>query len=173
VPPARIAVWLVVSTVTLLFAAFTSSYLVRRTGPDWQTLQMPVILWFNTVVLALSSLSLEWSRREGLRQQLTRLRTGITMTTALGVVFLVGQIVAWRHLAATGIFLASNPHSSFFYLLTGAHGLHIVGGLGALFYAVGKTRTAGSVTAVLEPVNTFWHFLGVLWIYLLVLLFWI
>jgi len=95
------------------------------------------------------------------------------IATVLGVVFLAGQILAWRQLAATGIFLASSPHSSFFYLLTGAHGVHILGGLIALFYAVGKTRTTGSVEAVFEPAATFWHFLGVLWLYLLVLLFWI
>ena len=173
VPPAQIAVWLVVATVTLLFAAFTSTYLARRMEPDWQTLQMPGILWLNTAVLALSSLMLEWSRREGLRLRLPRLRAGLILATVLGVVFLAGQIMAWRQLAATGIFLASSPHSSFFYLLTGAHGLHILGGLLALFYAVGKARTAGSVVAVVEPASTFWHFLGVLWLYLLVLLFWI
>jgi cytochrome c oxidase subunit 3 len=173
VPPSRIAVWLVVATVTLLFAAFTSTYLARRAEPDWQRLQMPGILWLNTAVLAISSVLVEWSRRAGLRLLLSRLRAGIMMATALGVVFLGGQIVAWRQLAATGIFLASSPHSSFFYLLTGAHGLHILGGLLALFYAVGKTRTAGSVEAVVEPIGTFWHFLGVLWLYLLVLLFWI
>ena len=173
VPLARIAVWLVVATVTLLFAAFTSTYLARRMEPDWQTLQMPGILWLNTAALAVSSFLLEWSRREGLKQQLPRLRAGLMIATVLGVVFLAGQILAWRQLAATGIFLASSPHSSFFYLLTGAHGVHILGGLIALFYAVGKTRTTGSVEAVFEPAATFWHFLGVLWLYLLVLLFWI
>lgn len=172
-PPGLIAVWLVVATVTLLFAAFTSTYLARRTEPDWQTLQMPGILWLNTALLALSSLLLEWSRREGLKQRLPQLRAGLTMATVLGVVFLAGQILAWRQLAATGIFLASSPHSSFFYLLTGVHGLHIVGGLGALFYAVRKAGSAGSVEAVVEPAGTFWHFLGVLWLYLLVILFWI
>lgn len=172
-PPARIAVWLVVATVTLLFAAFTSTYLARRTEPDWQTLQMPGILWLNTAVLAVSSLLLEWSRREGLRLRLPRLRAGLITATVLGLIFLAGQIMAWRQLAATGIFLASSPHSSFFYLLTGAHGLHILGGLIALFYAVGKTRTTGWVEAVFEPAATFWHFLGVLWLYLLMLLFWI
>ena len=173
VPSARIAVWLVVATVTLLFAAFTSTYLARRTEPDWQTLKMPGILWLSTLVLALSSLVLEWARRAGLRLQIQRLRMGLITATVLGLVFLVGQVAAWRQLAETGVFLASSPHSSFFYLLTGAHGLHLAGGLLALFYAVGKARTAGSVEAVVEPVSTYWHFLGVLWLYLFVLLFWI
>lgn len=173
VPPARVAVWLVVASVTILFAAFTSTYLARRAEPDWQALPMPAVLWLNTGVLAVSSLLLEWARRAGLRRQLPQLRTGLMLGTGLGLVFLAGQVVAWRQLAAAGVFLATNPHNAFFYLLTGAHGLHLTGGLLALFYAVGKAKDADSVGAIVEPVATYWHFLGGLWLYLFALLFWI
>ncbi len=173
VPPARIAVWLVVATVTILFAAFTSTYLARRAEPDWQALQMPGVLWLSTSVLGLSSLLLEWARRSGLRRQLQQLRRGLLLATGMGLVFLAGQVAAWRQLAEAGIFLATNPHSAFFYLLTGAHGLHLAGGLVALFYALARARNADSATAVVEPVATYWHFLGALWLYLFVLLFWI
>lgn len=172
VQPARIAVWLIVATVTILFAAFTSTFLARRAEPDWQAVPMPGILWLNTGVLAVSSAALEWTRRGARRLSLGRLRSGLILATVLGLGFLAGQIAAWRQLAAAGVFLATNPHSAFFYLLTGAHGLHLLGGLLALFYASWKVRDA-STGGIVDPVATYWHFLGALWLYLFILLFWI
>ena len=172
--PARIAVWLLVAAITILFASFTSTYLVRRGESDWRVGPLPSILWVNTAVLLLSSATMEWARSRGRRGQLDGLRIGLTVTTALGVAFLLGQIQAWRELVAAGIYMATNPHGAFFYLLTGTHGLHLVGGVLGLFYVLMKVRRTADAPSALDTVDaaaTYWHFLDGLWLYLFIVLF--
>jgi cytochrome c oxidase subunit 3 len=128
----------------------------------------------STGILLLSSAVLEGARRAGLRGQLGAVRSGLLAATALGAGFLVLQAAAWRQLAALGVFLASNPHSAFFYLFTGAHALHVAGGLAWLGYALVRARRAATVDAALAsagPASTFWHFLGGLWLFLFGILF--
>lgn len=172
--PARIAVWLLVAAITILFASFTSTYLVRRGESDWRVGPLPSILWVNTAVLLLSSATMEWARSRGRRGQLNGLRVGLAVTTALGVVFLGGQIQAWREFVAAGIYMATNPHGAFFYLLTGTHGLHLVGGVLSLFYVLMKVRRTVDAAGALDTVDaaaTYWHFLDGLWLYLFIVLF--
>lgn len=172
--PARIAVWLLVGAITILFAAFTSTYLVRRGEADWRVGPLPQILWLTTAIILGSSLALDRARRHGRQGELTGLRTWLTITTLLGLAFLAGQLLAWRQLVEAGIYLSTNPHSSFFYLMTGAHGFHLAGGIGALLYAVRRApaaATAEEALDVTDPVATYWHFLTGLWIYLFVILF--
>lgn len=171
---ASIAVWLLVGSITILFAAFTSTYLARRGEADWSVGPLPAVLYLSTAVLLTSSGALEWARAQGRRGRLAGLRTGLLAATGLGVAFLGAQIAAWRALAAQGVYLASNPHSAFFYLLTGAHGLHVVGGLLGLSYALARSWravTTPQALAVADPATTFWHFLDGLWLYLFVILF--
>lgn len=172
--PASIAVWLLVGAVTILFAAFTSTYLARRGEADWSVGPLPAALYLSTTLLILSSLVLEWARRQGGRGRLEALRSGLLAATVLGFGFLAAQVAAWRQLTALGVFLSTNPHSAFFYLLTGAHALHVTGGLLGLSYAVACARRAPTAEIALrtaEPATTFWHFLGGLWVYLFVILF--
>ena len=165
--------FVLLAATTMAFAAFTSAYVVRRgISNDWVALPMPRILLLNTAVLIGSSVMLELARRalkSGRRSVFNRYWT---LGTVLGVLFLLGQAFAWRELYSAGIFVATNPSSSFFYLLTAAHGLHILGGLSALVYVdfnalrleLGPSkRTAVDVSAV------FWHFVDGLWIYLMAL----
>lgn len=177
VPPvsaARIAVWLLVGAITILFAAFTSTFLVRRGGSGWQSGPLPPLLWGTTAMILASSAVMEWAKVRGRRGSPDGLRVGLAATLGLGAAFLAGQIAVWRQLAAAGIYLATNPHSSFFYLLTGAHGLHLAGGVAALGYALWKAGGAGTPAEALdvaEPVATYWHFLTGLWVYVFILLF--
>ena len=170
----RTGIWIALAPIVMMFVAFSSAYIVRRgLGDDWQPLELPSILWLNTALLAASSLALERSRdclNRGLPERFNRWWSA---TTALGVAFLLGQLGAWWQLDARGVYLASNPSSSFFYLLTAAHGLHLLGGEVALLYVafqaarvgLGPTRrTAVDVTAV------YWHFLGGLWVFIFLLL---
>lgn len=172
--PARIAVWLLVSAITILFAAFTSTYLARRDEADWRVGPLPGVLWISTAVILASSLSMEWARRRGRRGDAEQLRAGLLVTTGLGLGFLAAQLAAWRHLVAAGVYLATNPHSSFFYLLTGAHGFHLAGGIGGLLYALRRIAalpTSAEALDVVDPVATYWHFLAGLWVYLFVILY--
>ena len=159
----------------MFFSAFTSAFFVRRgMSNDWSTTPMPRILWLNTGVLVASSLAIELARRalrSGHRAAFNRYWTGATI---LGALFLCGQYAAWQELQSAGFFLASNPSSSFFYLLTCVHAVHLVGGIMALSYidvqafllrlGPGK-RTAVDVSAY------FWHFLDAIWIFLMALFF--
>ncbi|MBI3695922.1 MAG: cytochrome c oxidase subunit 3 [Acidobacteria bacterium] len=161
--------WLGLGAVVMLFAAFTSAYVVRQgMSSDWRAIRLPSILWLNTAVIVVSSLTFERARRD---RQSALLWLGAT--SILGVVFLAGQYVAWQQLRAAGVFLASNPSSSFFYLLTGAHGVHIVGGILALLYVLGKAWTVGGWVnrqAAVEATALYWHFMDGLWVYLFFLL---
>jgi cytochrome c oxidase subunit 3 len=179
---ATIGVWLLVGAIVLLFASFTSTLVVRRAEADWRLGPLPSLLWINSAVLLASSLALEWARRRGGRGDLRRLGAGLGAATLLGAVFLAGQWIAWRQLIASGVSIASGPHSAFFYLLTGTHAVHVAGGVAALAYAVWRVRRAERVLAVtgiappvtadvVAPVAIYWHFVDVLWWYVFVVLF--
>ncbi|MFQ5740839.1 MAG: heme-copper oxidase subunit III [Acidobacteriota bacterium] len=171
---AQLGLWALLATLTMLFAGFTSAYLVRRAGLDWQAISIPSLLWFNTGVLLLSSLTIEVARGALRRGRTAALKGGLLATTVLGLAFLAGQLFAWQQLAAQGVYLPTSPHSSFFYMLTAVHGLHLVGGLAALLYALSRVWSARWTAAEPTGVNlcaTYWHFVDGLWLYLFVLMF--
>ncbi len=171
--PALFGLWAFLGTVTMLFIGFTSAYILRRASPDWQPLAAPPILWLNTAVLLASSVGLEAARRRLRGWDLAGSERFLLATGFLGLLFVAGQYVGWRQLAARGIFLATNPHSSFFYVLTGVHALHLLGGLGWFVAAARRFRRMAYLPGEdgLRLFATYWHFLGALWVYLLFLLF--
>lgn len=175
----RIGTWVAIASIAMLFTALTSAYIVRAaSATDWRPLALPRILWLSTALILLSSGTLEAARKS-----LKRLLDGgyvrwLSVTAILGVGFLLSQLLAWRQLSRQGVFLASNPHSSFFYLLTATHGLHLVGGLLALIYLLFRTRqkrddavAEAKRLAAADAVGIYWHFMDGLWIYLFLLLF--
>jgi cytochrome c oxidase subunit III len=159
----------------MMFAAFTSAFFVRRgLSNDWVDTPLPRILWINTGVLVASSIAIEMARRalrSGRRMAFNRYWTGATV---LGALFLCGQYAAWRQLNDAGIYLATNPSSSFFFLLTCAHAVHLLGGISALGYidvqALMLRLGPGKRTAV-DVSAYFWHFLDAIWICLMALFF--
>jgi cytochrome c oxidase subunit 3 len=159
--------------ILMFFMALTSSYIVRRgLGGDWKNFQLPRILWANTAVLLASSATLELARRQLTRGSKEAFRSFWGLTTGLGLLFVGGQLYAWYQLRAAGVFISSNPSSSFFYVFTAAHGLHLLGGILALLYVAlrswQKSRTTQVVAA--EVAGVYWHFLDGLWVFLLLLL---
>lgn len=171
--PSRFGLWAFMGTVTMLFIGFTSAYVLRRAALDWRPLAPPWLLFVNTAVLLASSGTLEAARRRLRQWELARVPRLVALTGSLGGLFVVGQVLAWRQLAAQGVFLASNPHSSFFYLLTGVHIVHLLGGLawfGVVLAGVRRMAYAPGEDG-LGLFATYWHFLAVLWVYLLFLLF--
>ncbi len=171
---AQLGLWALLGTLTMLFAGFTSAYLVRRAGSDWQAISMPPILWFNTGVLLVSSFTLEAARNAMKRWRTEALQGWLFSTVALGLIFLAGQVNAWQQLAAQGAYLPTSPHSSFVYMLTAVHGLHVVGGLAALFYGliqVWRSRWTPAEPNPLPVCATYWHFVDGVWLYLFALLF--
>lgn len=171
--PRRFGLWLFLGSLSMLFIGFTSAYVVRRAGSDWVPLPTPGILWANGAALLASTVTLEIARRRLRGWDLVGAQGWLALTGALGGLFLVGQLLAWRALAAQGVFLASNPHSSFFYVLSGLHALHLGCGLIWFAAALWKVRRMAYTPGedALALFATYWHFLTALWLYLFVLLF--
>ncbi|HKG23858.1 MAG TPA: cytochrome c oxidase subunit 3 [Blastocatellia bacterium] len=176
----RIGMWVGLASILMLFVSLTSAYIVRQTSGlsddsgQWISIKMPWELWLSTGLLLASSVTFELARRALRRNGYSRFNLLISLTTFLGVGFLAGQVMAWRHLAAQGIYLASNPHSSFFYLLTSLHAIHLIGGLVALIsltvFAL-RLRIGSRQRNAVEITALYWHFMDGLWIYLFLLLF--
>jgi cytochrome c oxidase subunit 3 len=183
----------------MLFVAFTSAYIVRQGLPtfdphtntvvhDWIPVPLPTLLFLvNTCVLLLSSITMEYARRQLARQvalepvqSIPGISLGteskfpwLALTIILGLCFLGGQWLAWRDLAARGFYVATGPSSSFIYLLTGGHAVHLLGGILALLVAgtaVVLHRPLASRRIVVDVTAWYWHFMALLWIYILALL---
>jgi cytochrome c oxidase subunit III len=197
---ARLGLLVVLTPVLMLFVSFTSAYVVRQGLPsldprtatlvkDWIPVTLPKLLLLNTTVLVLSSLFMELARRQSKRQVQAALATGevhprvsaggqmsmpwLSITLVLGLLFLLGQWTAWKQLAANGFHVDTTPSSSFIYLLTGTHAMHLMGGVLALFIAgiasiLGITLTRRSI--VVDVTAWYWHFMAALWIYILCLM---
>jgi cytochrome c oxidase subunit 3 len=175
----RIGVWLGLGSILMLFVALISSYIVRSaSGNDWHPIAMPKVLWLSTALILISSVTMEISRRSLKQQSDAGYGRWLMITVALGLAFLASQILAWRQLVRQGVYMASNPHSSFFYLFTAAHGLHLLGGILALGYLLlcttrkrstieGELQRAGAAGAA----TIYWHFMDGLWVALFSLLF--
>ncbi|MEJ2008818.1 MAG: heme-copper oxidase subunit III [Acidobacteriota bacterium] len=170
----RIGMWVALVSISMLFLALTSAMMVRAMGStDWVHTAVPPILYFNTFVLILSSFTFEVSRRSLMKEESRAFVRWLYLTTALGITFVAGQLIAWRELAAQGLYIGTNPSSSFFYVLTAAHGIHILGGILALLYLVIRTRKIILIPRkriAVEVTALYWHFMDGLWIYLLILL---
>jgi cytochrome c oxidase subunit III len=177
----RIGMWLGLASIAMLFFALTSAYILRKyppnlttAAPDWQSLEIPLALWITTAVILASSISFEIARRALKKNLYEKFKSWISITTVLGFAFLIGQIIAWRQLAGQGIYLQSNPHSSFFYMLTALHALHLLGGILVLSYVMLsalRMRIGVKKRLAVEITSLYWHFMDGLWIYLFVLLF--
>lgn len=173
----KLGVWIGVGGIVMFFAALTSAMVVRTgLSNDWQAFDVPRILFLSTAVLLLSSFTLEGARRRMLAEDWAGVRSWINFTAALGLTFLACQLFGWQALSERGLFLAANPANSFYYLLTAGHGLHLLGGvlsLGYVWLRVRRPRSWATREAVVEAAVLYWHFMDVLWIYILgLLIFW-
>ena len=157
--------------ILMFFMALVSAYIVRKDIPNsgWHPLAVPRILWLNTAMLIASSFTLSHARKLFKSNDQQGFRHWWSLTTILGVFFLLGQIIAWQQLRAAGLFLATNPSSSFFYVFTAAHGLHLLGGVLALTWILFRPThrlTKGTAT---EVAAMYWHFMDGLWVFLFLL----
>ena len=175
----RSGIWVAIFAITMSFAAFTSALFVRQgSSGDWAHIALPAILYGNTLALLLSSATLQMARRAvtavpSIEPRSVRMAlVWLTATLALGFVFVAGQFEAWRQLAAQGLYLATNPNSSFYYVLTAMHGLHVLAGIVALALVMGRIAASRAAfrKSTFEAAATYWHFMGVLWLYLLLVL---
>ena len=161
------------AAILMFFMALVSAFIVRKgLSSDWQAFSLPPVLYLNTILLLASSVTIQTARRKLAHEDLEAFRHWWFMTAALGLLFVGGQLLAWRQLVHEGVYLASNPSSSFFYVLTAAHGVHLLGGIIALvalaFWNWKKARVTRSTAT--EMATIYWHFMDGLWIFLFLLL---
>lgn len=178
--PVQTGIWVGLAAIAMSFAALTSALYVREGSgyADWTHITLPPILWFNTLALVLSSVTLECARvrvasyMRGENPSRSVPIRWLNATLLLGLVFVVGQYFAWLKLRSQGLYLPTNPNSSFFYVLTGVHVIHVLGGLGGLSRVTLKFRSATHPLrrGTMDATTYYWHFMGVLWIYLLFIL---
>jgi cytochrome c oxidase subunit III len=173
-PIAKVGLGVFLAVVGCLFALFTSAYSMRMEYADWSSMPVPPLLWVNTGILVLSSVALQCALVAARNGQTELVRLGLATGGLTAIAFLIGQIVVWRELEATGYFLTANPANSFFYLITGMHGLHILGGLVGL----GKTTARAwerntpreRLALSVELCAMYWHFLLIVWLALFIVL---
>lgn len=171
--PKKFLLWLGIVSIIMMFAAFTSAYLVRRAEGNWLEFSIPKIFTYSTIVLILSSISMHFSYWAAKKDQFLLLRSAISITFVLGIVFLLMQWFGWKELVKNNVFLVGNPSGSFFYVLSGLHGLHIVSALIVLIFALVsafKFNIHAKKLNQMEMCVTYWHFLDLLWLYLFVFL---
>jgi len=172
-PAATIGLGVFLAVVGSLFALLISAYALRTSGTEAQPLPAPQLLWLNTGVLVLSSAALQLAYMAAKRGEIDFTRAALFAATVFALAFLGGQLLAWRQLNAAGFYLAANPSSSFFYLITGMHGLHLAGGLVGLGRISARAWSGAAAAQFRLGVGlcaAYWHFLLLLWLVLFALL---
>ena len=167
------AIVLAIVSILMFFMALSSAFLLRKSGDGWVPVHLPTVVFFNTAVLLASSVTIELARRRLAAADLRGFKTLWRITTGLGALFLLGQVFAWRQLVAERVYVSTNPASSFFYIFTAAHGLHLLGGVAALLYVLFRAfeKAKGSRAVAAEVTSYYWHFMDGLWVFLLALLY--
>ncbi|PWJ42530.1 cytochrome c oxidase subunit 3 [Sediminitomix flava] len=178
VHPKKFVLWLLIVSIVMLFAAFISAYIVRQAEGEWLVFDLPNILYASTAVIALSSLSMQWSVAQAKKNDAKKTALGVGVTFLLGALFLALQWMGWTDLVNIEVhFSFANPAGSFVYVLTGVHAFHLITGLIYLlivFFQVRSVVKSNNVNAKrilnIEMCATYWHFLGGLWVLLYVFL---
>ena len=171
--PKKFALWLFIVTVIMIFAALTSAYIVRQADGNWVIFELPRLFLVTTAIILVSSVTMHWAYVSVKKENLDSAKSAIALTTILGIGFLVGQYLAWGELVKNIIHLVGNPSGSFVYVISGLHGLHIVGGvvfLIVVLVSVFQVKIHSKNLLRIEMCATYWHFLGGLWLYLFVFL---
>jgi len=171
--PKKFALWLFLVTVLMIFAALTSAYIVRQADGNWVIFELPNLFLVTTGIILASSVTMHWAYISVKKNNFETAKLAIGLTTVLGTSFLVGQYMAWGQLVKNSIYLVGNPSGSFVYIISGLHGLHIIGGLVFLlivFVSIFQVKIHSKNMLRIEMCATYWHFLGGLWLYLFVFL---
>lgn len=171
--PEKICLGIFLAVITSMFALFISAYAMRMELSDWQKLTDPTLLWGNTALLVLASVAMQASQGAARSQLLPTARVRLLLGGALVIGFLFGQALAWRQLRADGFFGVANPANAFFYLITGLHGLHLLGGLFVWARATARLYRGARITEVrlsIELCTAYWHYLLLVWVFLFALL---
>ncbi len=173
VNPKIFTMWLFIVSIVMLFAAFTSAYLVRKAEGNWVEFKLPDLFYYSTGVLIASSISMHAALIAAKKDQFNALRLSISITFVLGLLFLVMQYYGWAQLVEMNVYFVGNPSGSFVYVFSGLHGLHLISGLIVLLVALVaafRLRINAKALTQIKICSTYWHFLDALWVYLFLFL---
>ena len=171
--PKKFAMWLFMASVMMLFASLTSAYIVREAEGNWLYFELPDLFYYTTAIIVVSSITMQWAYFASKKNAVDRVKLLVSITSVLGLAFLVGQFFAWGALVKDSVYFVGNPSGSFLYVLTGLHGLHIVSAVIFLLIVLNsavRLRIDSKNMAQMEMCTTYWHFLGGLWVYLFIFL---
>ena len=174
--PHKFTLWVAIGSIIMMFAGLTSAYIVKSNQAGWQSVGMPQVFWYSTATIIISSLVMQMALRSFKQREMNRYRLLIATTLVLGVTFVILQGVGFLQLWNSGVqFKGSSGGGQFLYVIAGLHALHVLGGVIALMVMfvkafLGRTKLYGSVPV--EVMATYWHFVDLLWIYLLVFFIW-
>jgi cytochrome c oxidase subunit 3 len=171
--PKKFALWLFIASVVMIFASLTSAYIVRQSEGNWLEFDLPAIFWYSSAVIVLSSITLHFAYLSARKDELSKVRLGMILTTVLGIVFLVSQWYSWVALVDKDVFFVGNPAGSFLYVFTGLHAIHLISAVIFLIIVLISSfryRVHSKNMNAIEMCVTYWHFLGGLWLYLFMFL---
>lgn len=172
--PHKFTLWVGMASILMMFAGFTSAYIVKRNDSNWLEFSLPPVFQFSTAVMLLSSLTIYLAERSFKARNMARYRILITVTAALGVLFVILQAMGFKYLQDHGVKLigsGSNPSGSFLGVITGVHMLHVTGGvivLIVMFLRAFNSRRKNYSSVPIEVASTYWHFVDAIWIYLFI-----
>jgi cytochrome c oxidase subunit 3 len=171
----RFALWIGMGTIAMMFASLTSAYLVRKPAGNWYEFKLPFQFFISTLIIIASSITIEWAYKSFKKGNENKYKWGIFISFCLGMAFMVSQIAAWKILSASGVTIDLTVSGSFLYALTGIHAVHVLGGIAVLSASlIISWMTKFEVTSMrilkLNLVRQYWHFVDILWIYLLLFL---
>jgi len=175
--PKRFVLWVFIGSIFMMFAALTSAYIVRKADGNWLIFDLPDLFLWSTAVILASSATMHWSLLSAKKDEIGNVKVGLGITLLLGSLFLFLQWEGWREMVGDGVFLAgptANPAGSFVYVISGLHGLHILGGLAFLAIMILLTfrqEVHSKSLLYLSNCTVYWHFVDILWIYLYVFMF--
>ncbi len=171
--PHKFTLWVGIASIIMMFAGLTSAYIVKRNQPNWVAFDVPVIFWYSTAVIIISSITLMQALKAFKQREIRKYKSLVVTTLFLGVLFVIMQVIGFSQLWAKGMTLQANVSFSFLYIIVGLHAIHVLGGIIALIVLFAKafSRKVRNYNAVpVEVVSTYWHFVDFLWIYLLIFL---
>ncbi len=171
--PHKFSLWIALASIIMMFTGFTSAYLVKRNMANWTTFELPLIFWYSTAVIIISSITIIVSRNYFRQREMKKYRLWLGVTLVLGTAFVCMQYIGFSELWHSGVTLTRNVSFSFLYIIVGLHALHVVGGVIALIILLIKAYSAKRKNYSIIPIDlmsTYWHFVDILWIYLLVFL---
>jgi cytochrome c oxidase subunit III len=174
--PHKFTMWVAIASIVMMFAGLTSAYIVKREQPGWTGFTMPVIFWYSTAVMLLSSLTMQLALISFKERNKNKYKNLITATALLGIAFIIMQYIGFSQLWKTGVQLRGSGAAQFMYIIFGLHALHVLGGvitLLVMFLKAFSAKVRSYNVVPVEVTSTYWHFVDLLWVYLFVFFVWI